>query len=258
MQTIGAFIDRALTLLHDAEPGFEATLWSKPTLLGHLNEGLCQIAAMRPDLFTGTHKIPLRPGSHQELPEGFAAIYGVDGNVQVGPDGQVTVEDDVHVSDQAMLRRFKKKPCLASDALTDCGDAGTGYRVKTFIPNPHNLREFRVEPPVPEGANVEIMATVLKTPRTYTDADLSRNIPLECPNTAALMDWVLHRAYCIESESEYIRSAKNDHLRYFYGSVNGKYFADSRMRSGYVLGQTGTGDERSGAPRELRNLGVAG
>lgn len=254
MQTVKQMLDRALTLLRDNEAGFEATTWSRKSLLDWLNEGLCQIAALRPDLFVTTADIPLKPGSQQELPEGYEQILSIEGTVTAGPDGTPIVSDSATVADSALLRRFKKKPCLASQT-SECGDPGAGYEVKSFIPNPHNMRQFRVEPPVPAGASVEVRASVVKAPGHYTDGDANKDVALSCPSHAALLDWIMHRAYSTELESEYAIRAKNDHLRQFYASVNGKYIADSRMVSGYVLGREGTGDERSGAPRELRQFG---
>lgn len=254
MTTVRAIIDRALTLLQDNEPGFESTTWTRASLLDWLNEGLRQIAAARPDLFTSVEPIPLRSGTLQRVPDAYVAIYAIEGNLRLNADGAYEIAVDVTVADSAMLRRFKKKPCL----LSECGgDAATGYVVRTFVRSPYNQQDFRVEPPVPEGATVEVMASVLKRPAEYTLGDIDKEVELSCPNEAALLDWIMHRAYTMETESAYARNAKLDHIRLFYTALNLNYNADGRMTSGYVLGQTGTGERSVGPQRDIRNTGIA-
>lgn len=256
MTTVKDMIQRALTLLQDNEAGFESTTWTQDVLLLWVNEGMKQIAAMRPDLFTSVEKITLTSGRTQKLDTTkYVAIYDIDGNVQVGPDGEEIVDDDVSADNAAMLKRFKKKRCLPKDAC-GCGDAATGYNVSLFVQNQYSQTDFSVEPPVPAGASVEVMATVQRCPAQYTMGDVAKNIELTCPNEPALLDWIMHRAYTIETESEYIVAAKRDHLHQFYASVNGKYTADSRMTSGYVFGQRGDGDRASGPQRDLKNVGI--
>lgn len=254
MTTVRDLIDRALTLLQDNEPGFESTTWTRSALLGWLNEGLKQIAAARPDLFTSVEKVPLQAGRNQRLPDRYTAIYAIEGNLKLQADGSYAVEDDITIADSAMLRRYKKKRCLPKDCG---GDAATGYAVKTFIRSPYNQQDFSVEPPVPKDAEVEVMASVQRRPAEYSLGDIDKEVELACPNEAALLDWITHRAYTTETESAYARNAKLDHIRLFYTSLNVKYNADGRMTSGYVLGQTGAGERAVGPQRDIRNTGMA-
>ena len=259
MSTVRQITERAAITLRDFEAGHEFTTWTKAMLLEWLNEGLCQLSALRPDLFTATRKITLKPGANQTLPDGIDAVYDINGNVLISPDGTETVEEGVTTGNQKLSRRFKKKPCLvADDTGGNCGDLGDGYKVKSFIRNPYTSREFRVEPPVPEGVEVEVMATVLLAPGHFDEGDYENKTPLSCSNDAALLDWILMRAYEVEIESEYAARAKVYHAQKFYHETGQKYFADSRMTSGYVLGQKGSGDERSGPPRDLRSMTFGG
>lgn len=255
MTTAANIIERAQTLLRDDESDNAGVVWPDSDLIEWVSEGIQVIASLRPDAMTETANIPLVAGAAQTLPDEYAALLSVEGTVVVHPDGSVTVEQEATVADSRMVRRFGKKRCLASQAPGPCGQIGADYRVRSFSISPYNQRDFRVEPPVPAGASVEIRATVTKVAPALSLGDRNKPLPVQSKYDAALLNWVMHRAYSSEIESEYATASREQHLRAFYSVLNGTYFADSRLASGYVLGREGTGDPRSGAPRELREFG---
>lgn len=255
MHTVADIIRRASMTLRDQEKGHEYTTWSKQTLLEYLQEGICELAGLRPDLFTETRTIPLKPGSTQSLPADVIAVVDVTGNVETTASGVEKVTENVRQADQDLLRRFGKKRCTTSDSGTqdDCAQPGENYSVKNFVRSAHSNREFRVEPPVPEGARVEVTATVRRAPEELSLASLDKKTELKCGHHAQLVDWILHRAYEQEIESEYALRAKEYHMRKFYHGIGVDYFADSRAHSGYQLGLKGHGDRASGPQRDLRS-----
>lgn len=252
MATVQELILRASTTLRDQEPGYAFTTWSKAQLISYLNEGLCELAGLRPDLFVETRKIPLQTGAVQTLPDDVVAILDVNGNVLVQPDGTEVVTENIKTADQDLLRRFGKKRCFAAQEDA-CPSAGT-YEANSFVQSKFSQNEFRVEPPVPAGVSAEVTATVQVAPKTITVGDYEGAVEVPCSHHAQLLDWVLHRAYEQEIESEYAMRAKTYHLDKFYHGVGQDYFGASRMKSGYVLGMEGHGDGRSGVPRELRSM----
>ncbi|PZO72262.1 MAG: hypothetical protein DI640_12875 [Sphingomonas taxi] len=250
MATLNTILERATTILNDHEEGFINTTWSKAELLGWAQEALEHIAELRPDNFTTTMNIPLRPGSAQEAPEGVRAVLDVFGNVRANADGSTEISDDVSSVDQNLIRRFKKKRCLPEDDDGVCGDPGDNYRVTNFIRDPFNMRRFRVEPPVPEGANVEVSASVILIP-SVEEGSLDDEIGV---SATAVLHWVLMRAYAKDMESEFATRERAFYYSAFYSALGEGYFADSRISSGFHLGLEGHGDPRSGAPRELRKI----
>jgi hypothetical protein len=77
---VSSILSRASTLLLDET----ATRWPQAELLNWLNDGILEMASMKPLLFTGRSTMPLAVGVYQTIPSGKRHLHRVISNV-AGP-----------------------------------------------------------------------------------------------------------------------------------------------------------------------------
>lgn len=228
----GAMILNVSDTLSDQATGAEYSAWSKDVLAGFLTEGMCQLLALRPDAFASVETIALQAGAAQTLPSSFHSLLDIS-----DADTADNSDDGAMRSDNDVLRRFGKPPCLVATP-------GTVYALKTFSVNANVKTAFNVFPPVPVGTVVSVRATVVKLPTIFTAANLTQTIGISCEYDAPLVDWMLMRAYGTETESASSATLARTHRDAFYAAFNTNYLQARRFQSGYYLGQEGSGDER--------------
>jgi hypothetical protein len=251
MTTPKQLISRASKILNDDKPGYENTSWSVECLLDFLNEGLCQLAAYRPTEFVECIELCLVPGAKQQLPPGVSELVTIEGTEDPEVDDGASDDPAPTMSSGDMVKALRGKKTCVSSTDDNCGPyIVAGYR------NAKGASDlFFVEPPVPFGEAPVVSAQVVKMPVPLTACDLDSAVQTECKFDPALVDWILYRAFSMDTESQYAYQVSRRHQSAFYDAVNGGYLADSRMRSGYILGQEGTGVERTGWRNEGRQIG---
>lgn len=240
--TLGEIVNRVTVLLQDADPDCPNTRWSQASLIDYINEALCRVAARRPDAFSKTTEIALKPGALQTLPPAFASLNSVE--TSVGADGR---ETPVQQIDDRFAKIFSGKKCLSRDRRCENPRAATAdpcaaYTVKSFVKNPIDEKTFRVEPPVPPGCSPKVVATVVRKPTHYCASDLDKCLDAECEFQALIVEWALYRAMSIDTESVSLARAAAAHLASFEQMLAGDYLAEQRYGSGYYRGMEGTGD----------------
>lgn len=203
----GSLIDLAARQLNDAEPGHENIRWTRTDLLAYLNEALCMLSIVRPNLFLGTQEIELTQGTVQTLPAGVKALYSIEGTIQ--KDGSLSTKRPSKAD--LYLSRWFNDACASARTL----QGGTGYVVASYSVDANDKQTFKVEPPVPAAPPpVKVLARVLKAPGGLTkDGD---PLGVDCCYGSALIEWMLYRAYGVDDESVSSPVRSREHLATFF------------------------------------------
>ena len=211
--------------------------WSQAELVTYLNDALILVGNFRPDALTSTTDVALVPGAQQTLPAGFSFLKSVDYNAtNSNCPGSPITEANLDI-----LRAFFKKPCLPTGGASD-------YRVTSFAYDQKNPQIFYVSPPVPDdAAGLEVTATLVGGAPSYTTADLSATVGIDPKYKNALIEWMLYRAYQVDTESVSSRQTKLDSYAAFWKILGIEYKQESGYRSGWYLGQKGLGDTAAGS-----------
>jgi hypothetical protein len=231
--TVQDIVGRVAGILNDDSAIGERT-WPVGELVGHLNEGLCELLKLRPDAFIQSVTLPLSQGSRQKLPPGYASLVRVNTNLDTSASGALTEGAAVTEADGRYLSALKKKPCLSSTG--HCAEPKP-YAVSSYTRDGVNANTFTVSPPVPAGAGVSVDADVVVRPPRHTTVSVGECIGVPCEYEAALVNWMLHRAYAKETESQYANSQVDRYLKAWYENINAGYLQDSRQNSGFWAGQ---------------------
>lgn len=202
----GSLIDLASRQLNDAEPGHSNIRWTRADLLAYLNEALCMLAIVRPNIFLGTQEIELKQGVVQTLPPGVKALYAIEGTLQ--KDGSLSAKrpskSDIYLS------RWFNDPCATARALR----GATEYVVASYSVDANDKQMFKVQPPVPPPPPaVKVLARVLKAPRGLTEEGDDPGV--DCCYVPALLEWMLYRAYGVDDESASSPQRSREHFAAF-------------------------------------------
>ncbi len=223
--TAGDLARRAAALLNDA--AYER--WPQADLLDYMTEALRVAYALRPDISIERRVIQLGPGTAQKVASDVQKLLSVDLNVTRLPDGSYVETETITSQSTASLRLAAAVAmpvgCGAEESF-DCG----AYRVRSAQIDGTDPRTFFVSPAVPPGCRPEISVTVV------SGANLGALIASSCvyvkPETeAALVEWVLYRAYSIDAESQISPTLSQTHLRNFYTLLDNGQRAVSRINA---------------------------
>ncbi|MFV0512496.1 MAG: DUF6682 family protein [Jhaorihella sp.] len=241
-RTVRALLDQVATTLCDPE----GVHWTEEELLGYFNEALCEIAGLRPDAFVKRVSLKLKPGAQQKLPSCYVDLVKVNGNLD--QSGVVTDQEATKTVSTAGDRLGAKFKC--ANEVAETFDGISGYKVTAAS---HGY--FTVDPPVPEGTKAYLDAMVYVAPPSFELEDLDDpKCVLPCIYDAQIVDWILKRAYEKDTESQWAVSRASYHFQAFRIGMNADYRAASRLRSGYILGQTGDGNEQVGIYNDRRGV----
>jgi hypothetical protein len=232
--SLGDIIERLGADLNDADH----VQWTRPVLIGFINEALCTIHAHRPDAFSSTEVISLQPGTQQKLPVGVSDLVQVWANVTVDGSGVVTDGKPVSSTDTNYTNIFRnKRKCLvgSNDCVTSA--SASAYAVSSATKNPVDENSFDVSPPVPQGIYPQVRATVIKNPTRHIGTKLNECLGVACNYEAQVITYALYRAYCRDTESTTMMAASERFRKAFYEAVSADYLQDQRFHSGLFKGQ---------------------
>lgn len=232
MDKVKDYILHASTQLNDQLFGRAFVRWGRGLLLDYLNLGLAEIGAYRPDAFAAEEEITLSPGAKQTL-AGGRSLKSLVANV----DGSFIRE-----SDAMLLKSFAAYDVCAPNIRFK--DGRPDFKIRSFAVSKDNPATFYVEPPVPKGLEVRVIASILGETPVYTLDDWSNEVLIEAKYKNSLVDFMLGKAYEANKESAGDRIASQQHFARFYQILGVKYKRESQYRSGNDLGKTGSGDER--------------
>jgi hypothetical protein len=243
--TIDTLLKRVSRLLSDDYTDDKDTVrWPRATVLDFLNEGLAHIQSLRPDAFTTTKVFELKPGKNQEAPKGVASIISVDCVVEHNADGTWREVNPVVEQDQSYAKYFAGNACAPGAVGKDCAKRSDVKVVAYSKTGQSNPRAFNVSPSVPSGKSIHVNATVVMEAPCYCIENPDECIDLPTRFHAALVDWILHRAYSQDIESAFATNASVRFESSFYRFISNGYLQEARHASGYYNGQ----DPNKGMP----------
>lgn len=232
----------------------EAAHWSDQELMMYLNEALCEIAGLRPDEFVSRVDLPLVPGACQEVPAGCIDLVSIEGQDCSGEGQGVTREastSGTRLGDKFLCAGDTCPDGQPGDASLDPCAAWTAgsYRVVSS-----SRGFFMLDPPVPAGCDAITLTAMVYCPPERLSLGGDPTCVLPCMYDAQVVDFMLMRAFEKDTESTFAQQRSSYHRRAFYEGMNSDYRAASRLRSGYILGQDGHGNEQTGWRNEIRGI----
>lgn len=236
MQTVGQYVTHVSTQLNDQRPNRAFTRWGRGLLLEYFNLGMSEIGTYRPEAFASDIDLKLVPGALQSVARGVS-LSAISSNKNGPP---------INKGDITMATAFGAySPCRSSGISMVKGNAT--FYVRSYAIDNADSHKFYVDPPVPEGLDVYVRATVMGAPKEYTLADWNEVVDIQSKYQASLVDYMLACAYGLDQESPESRSHSDRLYKKFYDVMGVKYRQESKYRSGYYLGKVGSGDPQAGA-----------
>lgn len=232
MDTVGElilFVSRQLT---DQRRNREFMRWNRKDLLIYLNQGLKEIAAYRAEAFCTKTTVQLEPGAVQKAPDGSTIT-------------SIATEKGVPVPqvDDEILKAYSTYATCARPARMVKGQLV--YAPKSVAVDSTNKNVFYISPPFPAGLTMGMVITIEGKPPEYTFADWNKTIQMQDKYLNNLVDFMMARAYQMDTESAVSLSQARGLFQAFYSIMGVKYKMDSARGSGYYEGKVGDGDSRS-------------
>lgn len=190
--------------LNDREIGHEHVRWTIVDLLEYITEAVSQISAIKPELFSVTQTIQLKPGTAQVVPLSIAKLIDVTNNV----DRKGQLGTSILKNDYTLMRYFNKPSC----------SVGNGGEVASFKVDPNNPRVFYVSPSVVEYPPQYVQILGQSTPVEVVDKE--QELVFTGGDAAlyfnAMKDWALYRAFMRDTESQSSLQRSRIHYDAFY------------------------------------------
>lgn len=235
MRSIGEIIKHQSGQMNDQQWQREYARWTRPMWLEYMNEGLAEIGAYRPEAFSDIVPLTLVAGSAQTLPAGVSGLVSIVDNGQGVPAREASAALGEAFSNYAIC-----------PAPIKYKDGAPVYGVSSYYADTRNAKAFFVQAPVPAwAAGITIKASVNKDAPQYTLADWNNVPEIDSKFYNNLLDFMMARAYGLDSESSVSLSESKKLFSLFYQAMGVKYKIDSAYKSGYYLGQIGDGDPRA-------------
>ena len=210
-------------------------------LLCFLEQAALQVYAARPAEASEVVTVTLVPGAYQNVPGGasFVEVVGVTGDDEASGVASVL--------DTTMAQRYKRASCKRAASAS----ASAGYVPGAAERASYSASAFKVSPPVPAGTTQTLQVVVTNRDKCPIVGDC---VDLPKAYQAALTDYVVARAFSIQSESAYAGTKATEHMSMFLSSLNIQYNGQARVASGYNLGAEGTGSPTVGPQRDLNGV----
>lgn len=239
MKTVEEYVLDASRQLNDQQAGREYIRWTRALLVSYLNDALTEISAHKPEAFAKRVNLTLRAGATQNISgHPGARLVSLDGNKMGGA---------IYEADYDLSQTFMPFVCCDGDIELD-KHGNPLYRVVSFSINPKDTKTFTVSPPVPAGLSPVVAATINGTPPKYDAAqDFGAVVEIEPKYNASILDYMVGRAFEIDTESPASRGNADRHLGRFYAMLGVKFRYESAYRAGNHNGAVGDGDPRSRA-----------
>lgn len=201
---------------------------------------------IRPDLFdpvTLDHK--LVPGADQNLPKDvtlFEFLGTGYKNSLTGTVEQCTDAAKPAAAQDDFISIYKsrcKQSTATSVAVVDTPQAKcSSFAISSYSHELRNGTYFSVSPVVPEGKDVYVKLLVRQCPKCDLDS-LDADVP--CKLFAPLYEKALSFMYETDDEDQMLAQRAQAHEAKYAALMREMYVTDSRMASGYFIGQTPEG-----------------
>ncbi|MGE8688624.1 MAG: DUF6682 family protein [Achromobacter sp.] len=176
---VSEVLDRARIILQDAD----ADYWEESELPMWLSDGRLETYRMRPDLFEVSEDFVCVEGARQQLPNGARVLFDVPRNVSATRQRAITV------ADAGALGRVR--PNWRSQAKAQ--------EIRHFLYDERSPGQFEVYPPARDGVVIEL--SYAKRPAAVSQSDGEVELEQEGEYAAALVDYVLYRAFLKEADT---------------------------------------------------------
>lgn len=231
MDTVGKILTHVSGQLSDQQRQREFIRWPRQVLAEYLNQGLAEIATYRPDAFSATVDVILRPGAKQTI-DTLGSVDSVEVNGV-----------PLNVADISIYKAFSAYATCPPKIRMHNGRPQ--FKLRSVAIDPDQKGVFYVSPTIPAGLNLVAKVTVVGSPPQYTLMDWAKPVDMQLKYVNDLIDFMLARAYQRDTESQ-VSAAKSQRLfSIFYQRMGVKYKIDSAFNSGYYKGDVGTGDPRA-------------
>lgn len=200
-------------LLNDQEENYEFLRWSEAELQEYVNDGIAQVAMLKPDAFSKSIDVPLKAGYLQELPKEMTQLIDVLGS-----------KNESGCMSAKPLKNDKNLFDVSRNYFSFCnkGKSRGNYEVKGYSVDPNNPHTIFVNPPVPAGEEASLTVYGVVLP----DGD-SPDIPKKYHN--AVIEWALYRAFGKDLESAADNQLSQQHLQHFYSILQLSQQAEDRL-----------------------------
>lgn len=233
MNTVGEYITHASSQLNDQRYGRAFTRWGRGLLLDYLNLAVAEIGTYRPEAFASSVLVTLVSGPLQTI-DGKTDIQAVYSN----PDGSKIVEMDEDLSNA-----FSAYDINPPDIAFRNGDPQ--YKVRSACVTANNAKMFIVDPPVPPGLSPQVNVWVDGVTPKYDLTNWNDTLAVNSKYINACLDFVMAQALALNTESVSSQQESEKLFIRFYNIMGVNYKQDAKFKSGYYLGQTGTGNRNS-------------
>lgn len=201
MSTIDQVVQRAADLLHDS--GHDR--WTMANLVDWCNAGIQEALVFRPTAYTEKLALPLVEGAVQSL----AAQH-----FQLMRPLYTTKADDTKGRTPALID-FVSLSMVDPSWMTSTADE----EVEQVAPDPASAHTFYTYPPQPAGTSATLEAIVSTQPAYVTPID---EFPLATVFEPAIIDFMLFRAYSMESEFANEEGRAGMHYNAFKSAIRGR------------------------------------
>lgn len=191
---------------------------SDEVLIDYLNDGLCEVFVLRPELYTKPVKVRLQEGDMQCVPD-CCRFYGIDSIVD--SEGRVI----------ASIRQKKRDDVLdwrGASCLT------AGNKNKPGIDREYSIDDmtrsrFYIKPPVKKGQDVYARVNMACKPENLK-FDLEQSLDwLDCEIRNPAYAWALYRALSANRESASALAAANLYQKEFFSLLKLRLDTDTRV-----------------------------
>lgn len=195
---------------YDGCDGQNFVRWGKEDLLHYAKDALSNLYTLYPKKFTTVQEIELAPGKIQKLPDGLTLLSKVLG-AHTNGDAIASIASPTHTRLADVFSHECGKTNQYSTAAKDY--TLNGYELETSADN-----IFYVSPPVPKTED-PVMVTVLCSKVPSTDFSFTDIVPSWAHSL--LLEWMLYRAFIVDSESQTDVANAELHHKNFFSLLSG-------------------------------------
>jgi hypothetical protein len=184
--------------------------WSVNELVRYLNDGMREIAMLRPEAFSVTEAFPAVAGAAQTIRSGGIKLIDVPHNGTPGAPGVAVYKCEKRELDNVNSSWLTKSPVAAA---------------VNWAFNETDPKKFWVYPPLIAGSNITITfcdaPTDVNEAADYTTfSDLpTTTLPIQIQHANALGDYILFRQYSKDSGDAGNMARAGNHLTLFQNSL---------------------------------------
>lgn len=195
------------------------TRWPVADLVDWINEGYRQVVILRPDATAQSAVVALAEGARQRLDDA-ASINLPDAHALLdcvatrGRNGQA-------------IRRTAQ--AVMDGMLPSWRNARPTERIERWMIDDRNPREFLVYPPAKAGVELEIVYSNTPAPHDTGAPDLAERLHLHDAYAPAILDYLLYRAYLMDTDSQANMIRATGHLSAFREGLGAKSMTDEAM-----------------------------